>query len=330
MMRLQDSFGRTITSLRISITDRCNLRCRYCMPEEGVTFLQHDAILRYEEVERLIQVALQLGITKIRLTGGEPLVRKGVVDFIRRIGFLPGLQTLTLTTNGILLPNYAAELREAGLSYLNISLDTLNAEKFAEMTRSDQLDAVLKDIYSAKEAGFPVIKINVVSVRGFNDDELFDFIDFADRYNLIVRFIEYMPFSGNGWQPEGFLASQELQARIEERYPLLPQNDHYSASAKTYRIDGKNGQIGFISAVSEGFCDRCNRLRLTSDGHIRPCLHGPFEIDVKCPLRRGVSDLELIELFREAANKKSLSHQDFLDYTYTRLDSDRAMVGIGG
>ena len=329
-MKLQDSFGRTITSLRISITDRCNLRCRYCMPEDGVTFLRHDDILRYEEIERLIQIALQQGMTKIRLTGGEPLVRKGVVDFIRRVSFLPGLQALTLTTNGILLSQYARDLREAGLNYLNISLDTLNAQKFAEMTRFDRFDAVLQGIRSAKEAGFPVVKINVVSVRDFNDDELFDFIHFADQYDLIVRFIEYMPFFGNSWQPKGFLPSQELQARLEERFTLLPYPEHPAAAAKTYRIPGHNGRIGFISAVSEGFCDRCNRLRLTSDGHLRPCLHGPFEVDVKGALRRGASDEELIALFHEAIDKKPIAHQDFLGHDYTHADYDRAMVGIGG
>ncbi len=330
VMKLQDSFGRTITSLRISITDRCNLRCRYCMPENGVTFLPHDDILRYEEIERLIQIALQQGITKIRLTGGEPLVRKGIVGFIRRVGALSGLQTLTLTTNGILLPRYAADLREAGLNYLNISLDTLNAQKFAEMTRFDRLDLVLQGIRSAKEAGFPVIKINVVSVRGFNDDELFDFIHFADQHDLIVRFIEYMPFSGNGWQPQGFLSSRELRSTLEERYTLLPNTEHPAAAAKTYRIPGHRGRIGFISAVSEGFCARCNRLRLTSDGCLRPCLHGPIEIDVKGPLRRGASDEDLIALFHEASEKKPAAHQDFLEYGYTRAEHDRAMVGIGG
>lgn len=329
-MILQDALGRRISSLRISLTDRCNLRCRYCMPEDGVKFIEHAEILRYEEITRLIQIALQLGISKIRLTGGEPLVRKGVLDFIRHVGHLPGLQALTLTTNGILLARYALELREAGINYLNISLDTLNPKKFYAMTRSAQLDAVLQGIQKAKDAGFPLIKINVVSVRGFNDDELFDFVNFANEYELIVRFIEYMPFSGNEWQQEGFIPSEELQARLEERYPLIPHHDSPSAAAKTYHIPGHKGSIGFISAVSKSFCDRCNRLRLTSDGYLRPCLHGPIEIDVKGPIRRGARDEEIIALFREAIAKKPESHQDFLEGGYYQTNCDREMVRIGG
>lgn len=329
-MALQDTLGRTITSLRVSVTDRCNLRCRYCMPEEGVRFISHNDILRYEEMERLIRIALALGVSKVRLTGGEPLVRKGLPDFIRRLKGFDGLRTLTLTSNGILLGRYAHELKDSGLDYLNISLDTLSAEKFRSLTRFDRLDSVLQGIENARKAGFSTIKVNVVSVRGFNDDEVFDFVEFADRYDLMVRFIEYMPFPGNEWEPKGFLASRELRARIRERYTLVPCEAPPSAAARRYKIPGHRGSLGFISAVSESFCDRCNRLRLTSDGCLRPCLHGPEEIDIKGPLRLGVSDAELMALFYKAIEKKPVSHRDFFAEGYQPSDCEREMVRIGG
>ena len=327
---LRDESGRVIESLRVSVTDRCNLRCRYCMPPEGVEFIEHDEILRYEEMERIIRVALRLGIHKVRLTGGEPLVRKGLLDFARRLGQLEGIRKLSLTTNGILLSRYAASLKAAGVDYLNISLDTLNREKFRQITRFDRLETVLEGIQTTRAAGFSLIKVNVVSIRGFNDEELFDFVNFADTYDIVVRFIEFMPFTGNPWQQDGFLPSQELKARLRARHTLIPLYDDPSAPAKTYKIPGKQGAIGFISSVSESFCHLCNRLRLTADGHLRPCLHGPIEIDVKHPLRRGASDAELVALFREAVAKKPDSHQDFLDQQFHQPVCDREMVRIGG
>ncbi|GAK58904.1 molybdenum cofactor biosynthesis protein A [Candidatus Vecturithrix granuli] len=327
---LRDKSGRVIESLRVSVTDRCNLRCRYCMPPEGVEFIEHDEILRYEEMDRIIRVAVHLGVYKVRLTGGEPLVRKGLIDFARRLGQLEGIRKLSLTTNGILLSQYAASLKEAGVDYLNISLDTLNREKFRQITRFDRLNTVLDGIRTAKAVGFSLIKVNVVSMRGFNDKELFDFVDFADTHNIVVRFIEYMPFSGNAWQHDTFLASQELKTRLQTRYTLIPLDDDPSAPARIYKIPGKLGYIGFISSVSESFCHLCNRLRLTADGHLRPCLHGSIEIDVKHPLRRGASDAELAELFREAVDRKPAFHQDFLDNHFHSPACDREMVRIGG
>lgn len=329
-MILRDGSGRVIESLRVSVTDRCNLRCRYCMPPEGVEFIEHAEILSYEEMERIIRVAVQLGIHKVRLTGGEPLVRKGLIGFAQRLGHLEGIRKLSLTTNGILLSQYASSLKEAGVDYLNISLDTLNREKFRQITRFDQFNAVLDGIRTAKAVGFALVKVNVVSLRNFNDDEVFDFIDFADMYDIVVRFIEYMPFSGNAWQQGGFLSSQELKTRLQTHYTLIPLDDDPAAPAKTYKIPGKRGCIGFISSVSENFCHLCNRLRLTADGHLRPCLHGPIEIDVKHPLRRGASDAELVELFREAVERKPAFHQDFLDDHFHVSACDREMVRIGG
>ncbi len=327
---LRDASGRTITSLRISLTDRCNLRCRYCMPEDGVHFIEHAEILRYEEIERLIRAAARIGVAKIRLTGGEPLLRKDVVEFVTRIVRIPGIQTVALTTNGLLLPELALPLRRAGLSYLNISLDTLNPRKFEAITRFPLLDAVLKGIRSAREAGFPMMKINVVAIRGFNDDELFDFADFADAHDVELRFIEYMPFHGNGWSPNGFLSSDELKARLAERFEQRSCNNDPAAAAKTFEIPGRRGRIGFISAVSHSFCGDCNRLRLTADGFLRPCLHGITEIDVKHPLRNGASDNELIALFQEAADRKPAVHRDFLTSTEPDAADGRAMVKIGG
>ncbi len=300
------------------------------MPSEGVEFVNHAEILRYEEIERILQVAVRLGIRKVRLTGGEPLVRKGVLDFIRHVGQLQEIRKLSITTNAILLARYAIPLREAGIGYINISLDTLNEEKFHKITRFNHLNTVLNGIQAAKDAGFNVIKVNVVSVRGFNDDELFDFVDFADTYDLTVRFIEYMPFSGNEWEQTGFIPSQELKKRLEEYYTLVPRRDDPSAPAKTYRIMNHRGSLGFISSVSEIFCGHCNRLRLTADGHLRPCLHGKTEVDLKGPLRRGASDDDLAGLFQEALDEKPTFHQDFLDSQYHAPARDREMVRIGG
>ncbi len=327
---LHDASGRTITSLRISLTDRCNLRCRYCMPEDGVNVIGHAEILRYEEIERLIRVAARLGIMKIRLTGGEPLLRKDVVEFVARIVLIRGIQTVALTTNGLLLSELAMPLRRAGLSYLNVSLDTLNPRKFEAITRFPFLETVLEGIYAAREAGFPVLKINVVAIRDFNDGELFDFADFANEHDVEIRFIEYMPFHGNGWSPNGFLSSDELKARLAERFELRPRNNAPAAAAKTFDIPGRRGRIGFISAVSHSFCGDCNRLRLTADGFLRPCLHGVTEIDVKHPLRNGASDNELMALFQEAADRKPAVHRDFLTSAAPDVADGRAMVKIGG
>ena len=329
-MLLHDAIGRTITSLRVSITDRCNLRCRYCMPDDGIEAIEHADILRYEEIERLIQVALRLGITKVRITGGEPLVRKGAIEFLERLGTFEALQTLTLTTNGILLDKFAERLRAANVAYVNISLDTLDRQKFEALTQRDELDTVLAGIRAATRAGFARVKVNVVSLRGYNEEEVFDFVDFADAYNLSLRFIEYMPFFGNGWQQGQFLPSSELKMRIEERYDLIPLAGDPSAAARNYRIEGLRGTIGFISPVSQRFCGVCNRLRLTADGFLRPCLHGPIEIDVKGPLRRGAADAELVALFHEAVAKKPESHHNFSMPADTADAAGRAMVRIGG
>ena len=300
------------------------------MPEDGVQFIDHADILRYEEIARIVRVAVQLGIVKIRITGGEPLVRKGILDFARRLSRMQGIQKLSLTTNAMLLPQYAVSLKDAGIAYLNLSLDTLNREKFRQITRFDRLPTVLEGISAAKQAGFALIKINAVSVRGFNDDELFDFVEFADRYELVVRFIEYMPFFGNNWEQDRFLPSAELRDRLARRYRLLPVDEDPSAPARTYRIPGHKGRIGFISAVSESFCANCNRLRLTADGHLRPCLHGNIEIDIKGPMRRGANDADIANLLQEAANQKPTSHHDFLENQDHISACDREMVRIGG
>ncbi len=293
-------------------------------------FIDHSQILRYEEIERIVRVALQLGMTGVRLTGGEPLVRKGVIDFIKRVSQLQGIQKLILTTNGILLSQYTVPLRQTGIAYLNISLDTLNRKKFRQITRFDKLEAVLEGIRAAKKAGFSLIKINAVSIRGINDDELFDFVAFSDTYDVVLRFIEYMPFSGNEWQRDRFISSRELKERLEQRYVLIPLDGDPSASAKTYKIPGHKGSIGFISPISESFCATCNRLRLTADGHLRPCLHGNIEIDVKGPIRCGASDADIAALICEAIDKKPISHQNFLDRYYQKPVGGREMVRIGG
>jgi len=312
------------------VTDRCNLRCQYCMPAEGIPFLPHPEILRYEEIEHLIRIAAHLGITKVRLTGGEPLLRKGIIDFIRRVRQIAGVRAVSLTTNGILLDQYARALKDAGVAYLNISLDTLQRERFQQITRFDQIDQVLQGIHAAQEAGFERIKVNAVAIRGWNDDELFDFVTFADQQALEVRFIEYMPFPGNDWRQDGFISAAELRARLSQQYQLVPLSGDPAAAAQVYTIPGHGGQIGFIASVSESFCPTCNRLRLTADGQVRPCLHGPIEFDLKTPLRRGASEAELADLFRAAVASKPHAHHDFLDGQYQHPIEGRAMTKIGG
>lgn len=300
------------------------------MPAEGVSFLPHVEILRYEEIERLLHIALQLGIVNVRLTGGEPLLRKDILSFITRIRQFSELQKLGITTNGLLLAKHAAALKAAGITAINISLDTLQRQRFEQITRQNHLDAVLAGIRAAQAVGFTAIKVNAVAIRGVNDDELDDFVRFADQYDVVMRFIEYMPFSGNPWQLDGFISAEELYTRLTQRYRLEPVPAEMSATAQTYRIPGYRGQIGFIASVSHNFCAACNRLRLTADGHLRPCLHGSVEIDVKTPLRQGATDAVLTDLFRQAVAQKPRIHQDFLDQQYRKPDADRAMVKIGG
>ena len=326
---MQDVFSRQITYLRLSITDRCNLRCFYCDPVRDLVKLQHPDILRYEELLRLARLGVQAGMTKIRVTGGEPLVRLGVEDFLAALKSLPGLQEICLTTNGVLLAEKAAGLWQAGLRRLNISLDTLRPERYARITGSDRLAQVWQGIHTVEAAGFAPIKINCVVLRGINDDELLDFAKLSIDNPWHIRFLEFMPIGRSSqWREEYYLPVAQMQERLRQFSPLeeLPAEVN-AGPAQRFRFPEAKGELGFISPMSQHFCQDCNRLRLTADGRLRPCLFGDEEIDIKGPLRTGAADAALLELFHQAIAMKPARHhlnQDFCS------PCARSMATIGG
>ncbi len=287
-MTLIDSFGRKINYLRLSVTDRCNLRCVYCMPAEGIRKLKHEEILKYEELLLLAETAIGIGIEKIRITGGEPLVRKGILGFLKSLSGIPGLRQLVLTTNGMLLPEMSEGLRKAGVQRLNISLDSLKPETFTRITRCGDLERVLTGIRIAEDLGFP-IKLNMVVMRGINDDEVLDLAELTLAKPYTVRFIEYMPtMKEPGWQSL-VVPGEEIIRRISGSYRIRPleREDSLSGPSRNYRIDGAAGTIGIITAVSSHFCGECNRIRVTSSGMAKGCLFDDTEYDLKTVLRNG-------------------------------------------
>jgi len=323
-----DAYNRSISYLRISVTDRCNLRCIYCMPEEGIPLKPHHELLTFEEITRIVKIAASLGITKIRLTGGEPLTRKGIVDLVRMIASVPGIEDLAMTTNGVLLPTFAYKLKEAGLKRVNVSLDTLKPERFRRITRVGNLEDVLKGIEEARKAGLTPIKINMVVLEGFNRDEVIDFARLTISEEWHVRFIEVMPV---GSEAEGnlgqYVSMKEVREEIEKTLgPLIPANLKGNGPARYFRLEGAKGTIGFITPISEHFCYQCNRLRLTPDGRIRPCLLSDFEVDLKSAIRSGATDEEIAEIIKEAVHLKPERHQ----LEASSFPSGRAMAEIGG
>ncbi|MGQ9921597.1 MAG: GTP 3',8-cyclase MoaA [Desulfobacca sp.] len=326
---MEDQHHRQITYLRLSIIDRCNLRCFYCTPVQELVKLQHTDILSYEELLRLAQIAVSVGIRKIRVTGGEPLIRLGVESFLTALGTIPGLAEICLTSNGLLLADKAAALWAAGVRRLNISLDSLRPERFRRITGSDQLARVLAGLRLATDMGFEPIKINCVVLRGVNDDELVDFARLSLAYPWHVRFLEFMPIgqTPRQWR-EHYLPLTEIQTRLRPLGALqrLPREAH-AGPAMRYRFPGAPGEIGFIGPVSQHFCADCNRLRLTADGRLRPCLFQDEEIAIKGPLRAGASDADLQELFRQAVHRKPSRHH----LGHTSLSRGRrTMARIGG
>lgn len=309
---LVDSYGRRIGDLRISITDRCNFRCTYCLPVENVDWKPKGEILSYEEIQRLVRIFVDLGVTKLRVTGGEPLLRPDVTVLIREIREVSGIRDLALTTNGKLLGIFAGQLREAGVNRLNISLDSLEPAKFRLLTRRDALAEVLKAIDTAKAAGFDPIKINAVVIRGVNDDEIVSFARFARGSGHSVRFIEFMPLdSGHTWSREQVVPGKEIFERINAEFPLLKVAPRDAAeTARRYRFeDGSPGEIGIIAPVTDPFCGNCNRLRLTADGQLRTCLFSTEEHDLKTPMRSGASDEEITALITSAVWGKEKGHR---------------------
>lgn len=321
---MKDASGRNINYLRISITDLCNLRCMYCMPQDGIEKKHHKEILSLEEIYEVTKIAVDLGVDKVRITGGEPLVRNGIIKFIESIAQLEGIRDLAMTTNGLLLKEYAQELKNAGLDRVNISLDTLKDEKYKEITRGGNLKTVLEGIEAAKKVGLNPIKINTVIIGNFNDDEVEDFVGLTLKENIEVRFIELMPIGqASTWAKNKFISNSTIKDRISELMPIYDGDKH--SPAKYYRLPGGVGKIGFINPISSHFCKYCNRIRLTADGRLKPCLHSNQEIDIKTALRHNIGDLR--KLLEEAILSKPSQH------TLNDLDHEpivRDMYRIGG
>ena len=329
MEPLRDSWGREIKSLRVSVTDKCNFRCRYCMPAEGLEWLERDELLSFEEIERLVRVLARMGVDEIRLTGGEPLVRRDLPTLVGMLAATPGVRDLSLTTNGVLLDRFAAPLVEAGLRRLNVSLDSLSHVRFAEITRRDALDRVLAGLAAAeRHPELRPIKVNCVAIKGFTEEEVPALAELARRKPYVVRFIEFMPLDADqAWRGDDVLTGGEIRALIEERWPLEELPAKASSTARRFRFADSAGEIGFVNPVSEPFCSTCDRIRLTADGQLRTCLFSRREWDLKTPLRDGSSDERLEELIRFAVAHKELKHK-INDPGFVR--ASRSMSQIGG
>jgi cyclic pyranopterin phosphate synthase len=327
---LVDSYGRRIKSMRISVTDKCNFRCAYCMPAEGLPWLKKAEILSYEEIVRIARVAVSMGIEQIRLTGGEPLVRRDVPELVRQLRALEGLRSLSLTTNGVLLKQQAGALAEAGLIRINVSLDSLNREKFAQLTRRDQIDRVLEGLAELeKYPSIHPIKVNAVAMRGYTEEEVLDFAALARRKAYVVRWIEFMPLDADQiWRKEDILTGGEIKAIIEAEYgPLVPiTTGDPSETARRYTFSDGVGEVGFINPVSEPFCASCDRIRLTADGQLRTCLFATEETDLRAVVRSTDDDEILAQTIRHAVWHKELKHY-IGDKRFKRANRSMSMIG---
>jgi cyclic pyranopterin phosphate synthase len=307
---LRDGHGRLIGDLRVSVTDRCNFRCQYCMPAEGLPWLDRDEILTFEEIARLVALLGAMGVHDIRLTGGEPLVRRDFPRLATMLSHIEDVRDLSVTTNGFLLERDAEALVRAGVNRFNVSVDSLQQDRFFELTRRDALPQVLRGLEAL--ASFPdahPIKINAVAIRGFTEEEVIPFAEFARRTPYEVRFIEFMPLDADhAWTPDQVLTGAEIRAAIDAVYPLEPAPREPHATARVYRFADGVGRIGFINPVSEPFCGDCNRIRLTADGRLRTCLFSLNETDLRGPMRDGVDDGELERIIRDAVWRKELKH----------------------
>lgn len=328
---LKDSFGRVINNLRISVTDRCNFRCVYCMPAHGMKWLDKKNILSFEEIFRIAGIFSELGITRLRLTGGEPLLRRELSSLIGMLKGIEKIEDISLTTNGYFLDEQAAALYGAGLKRINISLDSLYSESFSTVTRRDYYENVRRGIARAVEVGMNPVKINVVLIRGFNDNEILDFAELGRKNNFVIRFIEFMPLgSDDKWNIRKVVGSDEIRRTIESGFgmKLVPDSQGRGTQpADVYRFEDGIGRVGFISSVSEPFCEHCNRVRITSDGKLRTCLFSHAETDLMKPLREGAQDSEIRELIIEAVSKKERGH---MINRPGFLRPERTMSQIGG
>lgn len=316
-----DSYGRNINYLRISVTDLCNLRCRYCMPAEGVQKMGYDEILRLEEIYELAKNFVSLGVNKIRITGGEPLVKKGIINLIDNISKLEGLKDFAITTNGVLLKKYAKDLKNAGLNRVNISLDTMDEKKYYDITKGGCLKDVLEGIEEAKKVGLTPIKLNTVLVGGFNDNEIEDFVNLTRHEKIDVRFIELMPIGqAKDWSLDKFISSKVVLEKVKDLKEI--KREDMSSPAKYYKLPNGEGKVGLINPISCKFCDNCNRVRLTADGKVKPCLHSNTEIDLRTPLRNGQDIKEIIvNLIKDKPREHHLEQGEYIK---------RNMTAIGG
>ena len=326
---LVDSFRRSITYLRISVTDKCNLRCVYCMPEAGLTWLHRDELLTYEEIARICQAGARMGIRSVRITGGEPLVRRDLSRLVEMLAAIPGIDDIALSTNGLLLAAQAAELKRAGLQRVNISLDTLQPDRFEAIARRPGLDAVLAGIDAAIEADLAPVKINCVVMRGRNDDEIGDFAQLTRSKELYVRFIEMMPVHENVEQQAAeYLSADDILARVREEGAVVPVTpSHGNGPARYVAFEGARGAVGVISPLSHDYCERCNRVRLSADGRLKLCLFGDQHVDLRTPLRNGASLEQLGDILQDAMFIKPERHHLRLGETSSRM---RAFSEIGG
>ena len=321
MEKLVDNWGRKINYLRISVTDRCNLRCKYCMPAEGIETKKHEDILSYEQIVKIVKIGKEMGIKNVRITGGEPLVRLNLPELIAELNELD-LNDISLTTNGVLLVEKAEELKKAGLDRVNISLDSLDKDKYKEITRRDQYARVMAGIEAALEYDFKPVKLNMVVMKGINDDELIEFAKLSINKPLHVRFIEYMPL-GEDVNGAEYYEMKNVKKKIESEYKLIEAETEGNGPAKYFKIPESKGSIGFISPMSEHFCAECNRFRLTADGKFRPCLARDLEVEIP----KDFSRKSIIKAYQEALSIKPISH----DLNFTDNDSrDRTMSQIGG
>ncbi len=327
--QLKDSFGRTINNMRISVTDRCNFRCHYCMPEEGMVWMKKDELLTFEEISRIVRIVAQLGVNKIRLTGGEPLMRKELHLLVDQISRIDGIHDIAMTTNGYFLKDQAAALSDAGLKRITVSMDSLDVLTFADITRRDYFDKVWEGLDILQTLQLSPIKINVVLMRGVNDNEIEKFAELARTKPFIVRFIEYMPIgAGDTWDYSKVVPTREIINRIEKHFPkLVPIEYHGSQPADRFKFEDGVGELGFISSVSEPFCSHCNRIRITSDGKLRTCLFSLHETDLKSMLRSGMTDETISDTIVGAVWKKEEGH---LINQPGFVKPERTMSQIGG
>jgi GTP 3',8-cyclase len=326
---LHDGHGRRITDLRVSVTDRCNFRCQYCMPAEGMPWLEREEILSFEEIERLVELMARLGIEDVRLTGGEPLARRDFPVLASMLAGIPGIRDLSLTTNGYLLERDAAALAAAGIQRVNVSIDSLQRDRFFQITRRDALPQVLRGLRAiADQPSIHRVKVNALGIRGFTEEEILPFCELARSSGVQVRFIEFMPLDADhAWSRDQVLTGEEIRGVIESRYELIPEPREPSATARVHHFADGPGEIGFVNPVSEPFCADCNRIRLTSDGKLRTCLFSMNETDLRDPLRAGASNAELERLIREAVWRKELKHRINQPGF---VQPERTMSAIGG